>query len=94
MSAKEGNSSTNWWILFISEPSPSSLSIVISTSSSSLPSPKPGGGGGGGMGGIPGGGGGVSDMADAPSGVVLDVHSIGLTVARPQSFGLIPNTNG
>lgn len=46
------------------------------------------------MGGIPGGGGGVSDMADAPSEVGLDVHWIGLTIARPQSYGLNQNTNG
>ncbi len=94
ISSKEGNSPTNWWILFFSEPSSPSFSIGILTSSSPLPSSKPGGGGGGGRGGIPGGGGGVSDMADAPSGVGLDVHWIGLTIACPQSYGLIPNTNG
>ena len=33
-------------------------------------------------------------MADAPLEVGHDVRWIGLTVARPQSFGLIANTNG
>ena len=40
-----------------------------------------------------GGGGGVSDMAEAASRVSMDAHSIGLTIARSQSYGLIRFTN-
>ena len=87
----------------VSNPVGSGGGDSLSSKSSSIPRPtsssvssklKPGGGGGGGIGGIPGGGGGVSDMADAPSEVGLDVHWIGLTIARPQSYGLNQNTNG
>ena len=77
----------------MSKLSSKSSAIESSIFSSFSLEPKPGGGGGGGIGGIPGGGGGVSDMADAPLEVGYDVRWIGLTIASPQSYGLIANTN-
>ena len=94
LSSKEDNSSMDWEIFSIFISSSTLSSIARPTSSSLLSELKPGGGGGGGIGGIPGGGGGVSDTVDAPSKVGLDVRWIGLTIARPQSFGLKQNTNG